>query len=148
MPKLIIESEYVERDDVKAVIELFESNNVLQYSEIRRGLGLKKSEFKPYDMRPIKYEIELVRVLKRLASFEILLKAKAGRDSFYRLNPKKLQEKFSKPKRRFSDISKYKKGIEKELIELREQNMMLILENSKLKERLAQYEGTWAIGQG
>jgi hypothetical protein len=148
MPKLIIESEYVERDDVKAVMKLFESNNVLQYSEIRRGLGLKKSEFKPYDTRPIKYEIELVRVLKRLASFEILLKAKVGRDSFYRLNPKKLQEKFSTTKKRFADIKKDKKGIEREIIEYRERNMTLILENTKLKERLAQYEGAWAIGQG
>jgi hypothetical protein len=133
MPKLIIEAEYVERDDVKTVIKLFEMNQVLQYSEIRRELGLKKGELKPYNLRPIKYEIELVRILKRLTKFEVLFKSKVGRYSFYRLNPLKYQEKFSRPKRRFEDIKKDKKGIERELIECREQSMALILENTKLK---------------
>lgn len=148
MPKKIIESEYAERDDVKAVIKLFESNHVLQYSEIRRELGLKKSELGPYDVRPIRYEIELVRILKRLIEFGILFKSKVGRDSFYRLNPVKYQDKFSTPERRFPDILKDKKGIEREYIECREQNMALVLENARLKERLSQYEDAWAVGQG
>ena len=144
MPKRIIESEYVGRGEVKAVMELFESNNVLQYSEVRRLMGLKKSEFLPYDVRPVKYEVELVRILGRLVDFGILLKSVVGRKSYYRLNPPKYMKKISSAKRDFADIKKDKKGIERELIEYREQNMALIMENAKLKERLAQYEGSWA----
>ena len=148
MPKLIIESEYVERDDVKAVINLFERKQVLKYAEIRRELVFKKSKIRPYNVRLIKHEIELVRILKRLIKFGILFKSKVTRDSFYLLNPLKYGGKFSTTKRRFADIKKDKKGIEREMIEYRERNMALILENTKLKERLAQYEGAWAIGQG
>ncbi len=147
MPKLINESEYIERDDVKEVLKLFELSNVLQYSEIRRELGLKKGDLRPYNLRPITYEVELVRILNRLIKFEILFKAKVGRDSYYRLNPIKHKEKFSRPKKSFEDIKKGKKGIEKELIEYRQQNMALILENTKLKERLSQYEEVWAPGR-
>ncbi len=144
MPKRIIESEYIEREDVKAIMELFESNNVLQYCDVRRSTGLKKSEFLPYDARPVKYEVELVRILGRLVDFGILLKSAVGKKSYYRLNPPKYRKKISSAKREFTDVKKGKLGIEKELIEYREQNMALILENAELKERLAQYEGSWA----
>ena len=140
MPKKIIESEYIEREEVKAAMELFESSNVLQYCDVRRELGLKKSEFLPYDVRPVKHEVELVRILGRLVDFGIILKSVVGRKSYYRLNP----SRYRTTKREFADIKKDKSGIEKELIEYREQNMQLILENAELKERLVQYEGAWA----
>jgi regulator of replication initiation timing len=140
MPKKIIESEYIEREEVKAVITLFESSNVLQYCDVRRDIGLKKSEFLPFDVRPVNHEVELVRILRRLVDFGFLLKSVVGRKSYYRLNPSKFKTK----KREFADIKKDKSGMERELIEYREQNMQLILENAELKERLAQYEGSWA----
>lgn len=142
MPKLINEPEYIKRKAVKAVIRAFEERQMQQYCEIRKGLVYKRQ--RPYDEKPIRHEVELIRILKRLIKFEILLKFKVNRDSFYILNPSKYQEKFSPAKRRFADIKKDKKGIEKEFIECREQNMALILENTKIKERLAQYEESWA----
>lgn len=148
MPKLIVESEYVERDDVKAVIKLFEDNQVMRYSEIRRELGLKKSEFKPYDMRPVTYEVELVRILKRLVKFKVLFKSKIGTYSFYRLNPLKYRERASRAERQFADVKEAAEGIEKRYMECREQVMALILENSRLKERLSRYEDAWVVDQG
>jgi hypothetical protein len=142
MPKLVTEQEYLERRDVKAVIRAFEGKQMQQYCEIRKGLVYKKR--RPYDERPIRHEVELTRILKRLVTFDILIKFKVRRDSFYILNPLKYQETFSPAKVRFEDSKKDKSGIEKEFVELREQNMALILENTNLKERLAQYEGSWA----
>jgi len=145
MPKIINESEYLKRDDVKAVIQQFELLEVLKYSEIRKNLGLKKRELRPYNTRPVKYEVELVRILKRLMKFDFLFKSKMGNNSYYRINPSKLKEIKSRPTKSFENIKKDKKGIEKELIEIREQSMALILENTRLKERLSQYEDAWAV---
>jgi hypothetical protein len=148
MPKIINEQDFLARSDVKAVMNLFDTTQLLQYCEIRSALLYMEGKSNLYKMPPIKHEVELVRILKRLLKFDVLIKSKIDKHSFYILNPLKYEEKFSPIKKRFSQIKKDTQGTEKEIIEYREQNMALILENSQLKERLAQYEGAWGAGPG
>lgn len=145
MPKIINEPQYIQRKEVKAVLMLFEGEKKLQYKEIRNELLPARGETSPIKLQPIKHEVELVRILKRLVKFGVLFKSKGKRDSFYKINPRK----FGGPtatKRRFLSVKKDKKGIEKEILDIREQNMALILENARLKERLAQYGELWVVG--
>lgn len=150
MPKKILEEDYVKREDVKAVINLFRHEPRLQYSEIREKLGLKKGNLKPYNKekylkykgsyRIINHETQLQRILKKLEEFETLYKYRRERGpSYYFVIPQELlfslelQDTIKITKSMFFAMRERQKSLEKKYKDCHERNLALIDENARLK---------------